>query len=120
MLNTTLTYQFKAFQDLSADELYELLQLRSEVFVVEQNCPYQDLDNKDQLAIHLMGRNKENKLLACSRILPPGVSYPEPSIGRVVVKAEARKKQLGKELMQQSRVSIIFWGVQVKQKVFQV
>jgi ElaA protein len=96
-----VTWICKKFYELTPEELYVILQLRNEVFVVEQNCVYQDLDNKDQVALHLIGWD-EKKLVAYSRLIPPGVSYPEPSIGRVVTSPSARRKGLGKELMQQS------------------
>jgi ElaA protein len=95
----------KPFDDLTPKELYNILQLRNEVFIVEQNCPYQDLDNKDLYAFHLMGM-KENTLLAYSRLLAPGISYSESSIGRVVSSPDARKTGMGKELMQESILQI--------------
>jgi len=91
----------KHFNDLTPKELYNILQLRNEVFVVEQNCPYQDCDNKDLYAFHLMGMN-ENKLLAYTRLLAPGISYSESSIGRVVSSPSARKTGMGKQLMTES------------------
>ncbi len=91
----------KQFADLTPKELYNILQLRNEVFIVEQNCPYQDLDNKDLYAYHLMGM-KEDKLLAYARLLAPGISYSESSIGRVVSSPSARKTGIGKKLMQES------------------
>ena len=91
----------KKFDELRPDELYASLQLRNEVFVVEQNCVYQDLDDKDQLAWHLMGW-KGNKLVAYTRLIPPGVSYPEASIGRVVTSPSARRTGLGRDLMMRS------------------
>jgi ElaA protein len=96
-----VTWTCKNFNELTPEELYAVLQLRNEVFVVEQNCVYQDLDNKDQVALHLMGWD-EKKLVAYSRLLPPGASYPETSIGRVVTSPSARRKGLGKDLMQRS------------------
>ena len=69
-----LEIYIKSFNQLSLDELYYLLQLRSEVFVVEQDCVYQDIDGKDLLALHIIGKSKE-KIVACARILAPGVSY---------------------------------------------
>ena len=93
-----MTWVLKKFDDLTIDELYDILQLRNEVFVVEQNCAYADLDNKDQVAWHLMGID-EGKLLAYTRILPSGISYTDPSIGRVVTAPSVRKSGLGKELM---------------------
>ena len=95
----------KPFDDLTPKELYNILQLRNEVFIVEQNCPYQDLDNKDLNAFHLMGMQK-NKLLAYSRLLAPGISYSESSIGRVVSSPAARKTGIGKKLMAESILQI--------------
>lgn len=98
-----LTWTFKHFRDLSANELYELLQLRSDVFVIEQQCIYRDLDDKDQKCDHLLGRIEETgELAAYSRIVPPGVSYEEPSIGRVLTSLNHRKSNFGKELMRRS------------------
>lgn len=94
-------YIVKAFAELSTNELYELLKLRSEVFVVEQHCIYQDLDDKDKLSYHLL-YFIENKLAAYTRILPAGVSYPEISIGRVAVRAEYRGLKLGRKLMERT------------------
>ena len=99
----------KKFNDLTLLELYAILQLRNEVFVVEQNCPYNDCDNKDLKAWHLMGMENE-KLLAYSRLIPPGISYRESSIGRVVNSRSARGKGLGNELMIESiqRIKLLF------------
>lgn len=91
----------KSFSQLSPDELYAILQLRNEVFVVEQNCVFQDADNKDQLAHHFMGW-QDNQLVAYTRLLPPGIAYSEASIGRVVTSQVVRRSGIGKELMQQS------------------
>jgi ElaA protein len=97
-LNNLLSWTCKEFEKLDLLELYDILQLRNAVFIVEQNCPYQDCDNKDIPALHLMG--KENgKLLAYARLIPPGISYRESSIGRVVSSPDARGKGLGKQLM---------------------
>jgi ElaA protein len=95
----------KPFVDLTSRELYAILQLRNEVFIVEQNCPYQDCDNKDLNAIHLMGI-QEGRLLAYSRLLAPGISYSESSIGRVVTSPSVRKTGIGKKLMTESIVQI--------------
>ncbi|HOZ96863.1 MAG TPA: GNAT family N-acetyltransferase [Niabella sp.] len=102
----------KTFHQLTTDELYEILQLRSAVFVVEQHCYYLDLDDKDKTAYHLLGK-QDNSLIAYSRILPPGLSYPQPSIGRVVLKQTARAKGLGKTLMLKS-IQMVYesYGVQ--------
>jgi len=96
-----MTWVLKKFDDLSPKELYNILQLRNEVFIVEQNCPYQDLDNKDLYAFHLMGMKGE-KLLAYARLLAPGISYSESSIGRVVSSPSLRKTGMGKKLMAES------------------
>jgi ElaA protein len=100
-----MTWTLKPFDSLTPQELYNILQLRNEVFIVEQNCPYQDLDNKDIYAFHLMGM-KENKLIAYSRLLAPGISYSESSIGRVVSSPSARKTGMGKKLMNESIIQI--------------
>ena len=88
----------KHFHELTTQELYNILQLRSEVFVVEQNCIYQDIDGKDQKAVHIF--IKENKdVLAYSRVFNEGEYFENPSIGRVVVKKEKRGTELGKKIM---------------------
>ena len=92
----------KKFQELTADEIYNILKLRSEVFVVEQNCVYQDLDGKDERAMHLFYK-KENEMIAYTRIFQKGDYYPEnPSIGRVVVSKKERGKEIGKSIMKES------------------
>lgn len=96
-----MTWLLKKFDELSVHELYAILQLRNEVFAIEQNCVYPDLDNKDQPALHLMGI-KDKKLIAYCRILFPGIAYPDPSIGRVVTAPSVRKTGVGKELMQRA------------------
>jgi ElaA protein len=96
-----LTWVFKKFDELTATELYAIMQLRNEVFVVEQNCVYQDADNKDQESLHLTGWDDEC-LVAYTRIIPPGISYNTPSIGRVVSSPKYRKKGTGRKLMEMS------------------
>jgi ElaA protein len=93
-----MLWKLKKFNELEVDELYAILQLRSDVFIVEQNCIYQDVDGKDQAAWHLMGTDGP-ELTAYSRILPPGISYSDPSIGRVVTLSSKRRSGLGRELM---------------------
>ena len=89
----------KNFSELSTEEIYNILKLRSEVFVVEQNCVYQDIDEKDQKAVHLF-LEKNNEIIAYTRIFKKGDYYEEnPSIGRVVVSKKERGKKLGKEIM---------------------
>jgi ElaA protein len=96
-----ITWYSKQFGELTPLELYAILQLRTEVFVVEQNCVFQDMDGKDNYCHHIMGWNN-NKLIATARIVPPGISYEFPSIGRVVISPSARGQNAGKELMNQS------------------
>ncbi|HRF19791.1 MAG TPA: GNAT family N-acetyltransferase [Chitinophagaceae bacterium] len=91
----------KKFEELTPHELYTIMQLRNEVFVVEQNCVYQDADNKDRYSFHLMGW-KEDKLIAYTRLIPAGTAYAEPSIGRVVTSPSARGTGAGRELMEYS------------------
>ena len=93
-----MDFILKKFGDLSASELYNIYFLRSEVFVVEQNCVYQDPDEKDLVAFHVM-MVAGDQLAGYARILPPGVSYKEPSIGRVVVKQKFRHAAAGQLLM---------------------
>jgi ElaA protein len=89
----------KKFEDLNVDEIYNILKLRSSVFVVEQNCVYQDLDDKDKQAIHLF-MEQDQEIIAYTRIFKKGDYYVNnPSIGRVVVKKSQRGKELGKEIM---------------------
>lgn len=96
-----ITWTCKAFNNLTPPELYSILQLRNEVFVVEQNCVYQDCDNIDRLSHHFMGW-KQDKLVAYTRLIPAGVSYEEISIGRVVTSPSIRGSKTGKELMLRS------------------
>jgi ElaA protein len=94
-------WTLKPFDELSVRELYEILRLRSEVFVVEQNCVFLDMDRKDPYCFHLMGWAGD-QLAAYARIVPPGVSYGEPSIGRVVSSPHFRGKRAGRTLMEQA------------------
>ncbi|MDA8978221.1 GNAT family N-acetyltransferase [bacterium] len=91
----------KKFNDLSTIELYEILQLRSKVFVVEQDCVYQDIDGNDQKALHIIG-TIENKIIAYTRCFRPGDYFREASIGRVVVKESQRKFKRGNQIMNNS------------------
>jgi len=101
-----MNWTVKKFDALTLDELYAILQLRSEVFGVEQNCVYQDMDNKDQFCFHMMCW-KDNRLVAYTRLVPPGVSYTEPSIGRVVTSPDVRRSGLGKTLVEKSITEIL-------------
>ena len=96
-----MNWILKKFEELTVDDLYAILRLRNEVFVVEQQCVYMDTDNKDQQALHFMGWDND-ELVAYTRIIPPGIFYPESSIGRVVTAPSARGRGMGKELMEQT------------------
>ena len=96
-----MNWVIKSFEELSNHELYTILKLRCEVFVVEQNCPYLDEDDKDQNSYHLMGW-KDDLLAAYTRILPAGLAFEEASIGRVVTSPKARGAGIGRGLMLQS------------------
>ncbi|HEX6915971.1 MAG TPA: GNAT family N-acetyltransferase [Chitinophagaceae bacterium] len=94
-------FSCKKFGALTPSELYEILHLRNEVFVVEQNCVFQDADHKDQKAHHLMAWSGD-ELAGYTRLLPPGAAYSEMSIGRVVTSPEYRRSGVGRKLMQES------------------
>ena len=96
-----IQWLLKKFEELTPYQLYEILQLRNEVFVVEQNCVFQDADGKDQNSWHLMGFDN-NKLIAYTRLVPQGEIYEYCSIGRVVTSPTARSNGIGKELMDRS------------------
>ncbi len=101
-----ITWHCKHFTELSNFELYKILQLRSEVFIVEQNCVYQDLDDKDLKAYHYSGWQDEN-IVAYTRLLDKGISYDDAaSIGRVVTAQSVRGKNIGKQLMRNSMEEI--------------
>ena len=100
-----MEFIIKTFQEFLIDELYEILQLRSEVFVVEQDCVYQDLDGKDQKSLHVFGY-KNDKIVAYTRIFKPGDYFKNASIGRVVVAASERKYGYGHYLMEASITAI--------------
>ena len=101
-----LEWKIKSFESLSVLELYDILRLRSEIFVVEQNCVYLDLDGKDQKALHLFG-TFEGKIVAHARLLKPGLSFVHASIGRVTVDAKYRERKWGHELMRQAIEGIL-------------
>jgi ElaA protein len=100
-MNLKLDWSLKKFTELTNEELYQLLRLRSEVFVVEQGCNFLDMDNKDQKCDHLLG-TKNGNLFAYARIVPAGLSYEFPSIGRIVVSGKGRGTGFGIELMNRS------------------
>ena len=95
----SIVWTTSSFGQLGKQELYEIIRLRQDVFVVEQECAYADLDGLDEGAFHMRGY-EDGKLLAYQRLLPPGLSYPESSIGRILVSPAGRGRQLGRELVQ--------------------
>jgi ElaA protein len=98
-VRSMLSWQFKHFSELTLQEFHDLVALRIAVFVVEQNCPYQELDGKDKKCYHLICRDGAGNLIATLRILPAGLSYSEVGIGRVVIAEQDRGKQIGHEMM---------------------
>lgn len=105
-----LEWKTKRFETLSSPELYELLKLRSEVFVVEQNCVYLDIDGKDEKALHLLG-TFEGKIVAYARLFKPNDYFAEASIGRVVTHPDFRERKIGHILMREAVESIrIYFG----------
>lgn len=97
-----MNWYAKSFAQLNTQELYDLLQLRQEVFVVEQHCPYLDADGKDPQAWHLFVYNEQQQMLACARVFLPDAFSRDARIGRVVSAPQARRTGLGRELMQQA------------------
>ncbi len=104
-MSSQITWKLKQFTELTLFELYNLLQLRSLVFVVEQNCVYQDLDGKDKKALHLVG-DYDGEIVAYCRLFDAGDYFENASIGRVVVTIDHRDKKLGHEMMQVAIASI--------------
>ncbi len=97
-----LSWQCKSFNELTNEELYKIIQLRIEVFAVEQNVVYQDCDNKDFVSYHFYA-TLNNEIVAYSRIIPPGISYLDAaSIGRVVTSSDMRGQSLGKQLFEKA------------------
>ncbi|MFV8341536.1 GNAT family N-acetyltransferase [Flavobacterium sp. XS2P39] len=105
-----IQWKIKPFEALSVHELYDLLKLRSEIFVVEQNCVYLDLDGKDKVALHLFGEY-EGKIVAHARLFKAGITFDNASIGRVVVDANYRDKKWGHDLMREAITGIqLYFG----------
>lgn len=96
-------FYYSTFDQLTTRELYEMLALRQQVFVVEQDCPYLDADGKDYKCLHVLGKDSEAQIIAHTRIVPPGISYDQySSIGRVVISEKMRGSGIGKALMHYS------------------
>lgn len=102
-----VVWRIKKYEELTNDELYNIIKERVNVFVVEQDCPYPELDSKDHLAYHLFKVNANGEIIAYSRIFSKGLYYEEASIGRVIVKEAFRKEGLGRELLQRA-ISFIY------------
>jgi len=94
-----IIWKIKNFEEITTSELYEIIKSRIDVFVVEQNCPYPDLDDYDQKAIHIWAEKDKNVLAYC-RVFDKGIKYDETSIGRVLTSEKGRGKKLGKQLIQ--------------------
>jgi len=101
-----MKFEFKSFSELTNNELYDILKLRSEIFVVEQDCAYNDLDGLDKQAVHQFLK-KKGEIVAYSRLLKPGTRFPEYSIGRVVVKESERGTGLGIRMMEEAKNVIL-------------
>lgn len=103
----------KKFSQLNPQELYDIIALRTSIFVVEQDCPYQECDYKDQDSYHLVYKIKD-EIVAYLRIIPAGISYPEASIGRVLVKKTYRRQGLASEMMQKA-ISFILENFELRE-----
>lgn len=119
MTNTSASWQFSRFRDLSVDDLYAIVRLREAVFIIEQNCPYPDADGRDPLAWHLLGWRDGpdgKELVAYARIFEPGIRYHEASIGRIVTAPAVRGTGWGRQLMVEAlqRVEKLVPNEQVK------
>ncbi len=106
----------KKYKELTLDEFHDILQLRIDVFVVEQNCPYPELDNKDKMAFHFYCTDKNDKIIAYTRFFKPGDYYKEAAFGRVVVHQDFRNQKLGYELVEQtiSKMKQLFGDIPIK------
>ncbi len=112
MTTSDIAWSLSAFDQLTGHDLYALLQLRAQVFVVEQACAFQDLDGADTVACHLQG-HADRRLVAYARCLGPGVKYTEASIGRVVTHPDVRASGLGHHLIQRAITTVgDLWGAQ--------
>ena len=97
-MKSSIVWKIKPFSKLSTEELYQILKIRQEVFIVEQTCYYLDADGYDQQAVHIWAE-KEGEILAYSRVFEPGIKYKEATIGRVLTNPKYRKNNLGKILI---------------------
>lgn len=97
---SNIIWKIKGFEEITTSELYEIIKARVDVFVVEQDTPYPDLDGYDQKALHLWAEQEDKTVLAYCRIFDRGIKYDETSIGRVLTSEKGRGKNLGKQLIQ--------------------
>ncbi len=112
-----MNWHFAHFDDVAPRDMHDFYQARIAVFVLEQNCPFQDVDGADPHCWHLIGRESaQGELVAYSRLVAPGVKYPEPSIGRILTTAKARGTGLGRELVAESisRAEKLWPGLSIK------
>jgi ElaA protein len=106
-------WTIKPFNELNVSEIYAIMHLRSKVFIVEQNCVYQDLDNKDQKAMHLFGEF-EGKIVCYSRFFRPNDYFENASIGRVVIDPDYRDRKWGNDMMQEAIAGVLKYFHQTK------
>jgi len=109
-------WTFAYFEDLSAVDLYDIIALRNAVFIVEQHCPYQDCDGADRFSHHLWTRDANGIMAAYLRVLPPGLHYPEPSLGRIVTAPHSRRSGLGRAVVREGimRVEQLYGPVPIR------
>lgn len=108
-----MQWETVSFLELDTDQLYAILKVRQEVFVIEQKCFYLDTDDVDQVSYHVIGRNDQGDIMAYARLIPAGVSYAELSMGRVLVIEQERGKGLGRQLTQRCLEEVArIWGQQ--------
>lgn len=94
------TWTIKPFHELSLDEFHDMIALRIDTFILEQEAPYQDLDGNDKVSYHIFGKNKQEEIIATARIIPAGIKYQEVSFGRVTSALSHRKQKAGLEMME--------------------
>jgi ElaA protein len=116
LMDRMTAWRFLPWAELGRDELYEILLARARVFVVEQNCPYLDLDGLDRGSWHLWTAGDDGVVRAYLRVLPPGLKYAEPSLGRVVTSPESRRQGLGRPLLAEGlrRAESLFGPVPIR------
>jgi len=101
-----IRWSSKHFNELTVDEFHDIIKLRVDVFVVEQNCPYSEVDDLDRPSLHVTGF-KENELIAYARIIPPTAEDPHVHVGRVIVKKDYRSSGIGHELMSRTMIETV-------------